>query len=416
MTGMLSAAEQTALIENYAAFAKKYPVLAPYADIRNSIYKLDRLEGLNASIKLEQMKLGALEQESYQAHLEEAYRRGYLTTHNNLPNTNAFFGIDKDLMALTINQKWCQGKNFGNRIWNNKEQLTNYIQNDLRDGLAAGASYSKMAKQLSKRFDVSTYKSKRLVFTESSFVLEQANARAFIDAGVVAYQICAILDAKTSAVCRHMDNEIFMFEHMSVGVNFPPFHVWCRTTIIPLLDNYLGTRPTFTEFTSFDNPLENLTDSWYNGLTEYQKGVLDSYTQSGHRIINSCLRGEREFKGIKTATADLDSALSSYKLPVDTVFWRGVTGKEAELIKSKVGGEFKDYKSVAAIKKKAGGFQKMYDGGVMIKMNVPAGTRGAYIGSFTSYMSNESEFLLGRGMKYKVINVTDEFWEVDIYE
>ena len=67
-------------------------------------------------------------------------------------------------------------------------------------------------------------------WTESSFVLNQAHAQPYVEAGVVEYEINAIVDSRTSDICRDMDGKRFRFDEMMVGVTFPPFHVFCRST------------------------------------------------------------------------------------------------------------------------------------------------------------------------------------------
>jgi SPP1 gp7 family putative phage head morphogenesis protein len=56
-------------------------------------------------------------------------------------------------------------------------------------------------------------------------------------AGVKEYEILAVQDRRTSKVCKEQDGKIYKFNKMEVGVNYPPFHPNCRTTIIPVLED-----------------------------------------------------------------------------------------------------------------------------------------------------------------------------------
>jgi SPP1 gp7 family putative phage head morphogenesis protein len=49
------------------------------------------------------------------------------------------------------------------------------------------------------------------------------------------YQILAAVDCRTSDICEEMNGKVFDFGTEQVGVNYPPFHPNCRTTIIPVL-------------------------------------------------------------------------------------------------------------------------------------------------------------------------------------
>ena len=36
------------------------------------------------------------------------------------------------------------------------------------------------------------------------------------------------MDGKTCELCRALHGQIFKFSQMESGINFPPFHEWCR--------------------------------------------------------------------------------------------------------------------------------------------------------------------------------------------
>src|SRR5690625_5197047 len=135
-------------------------------------------------------------------------------------------------MLSTIYTKWINDENFSDRIWQNKENLLSHLQTSYRDGLARGDNYATLITAMRRRFDVAYNDARRLVWTEASFVYNQAHTQAYIHAGVEEYQLDAILDSRTSPICREMDGKRFRFEDLEVGTNFPPFHPWCRTTFI----------------------------------------------------------------------------------------------------------------------------------------------------------------------------------------
>jgi len=180
------------------------------------------------------VELGAFEQEGFEKLLREAYERGYLATFKGLANAPAFFNINDITLQQTLNEKWINGENFSDRIWANKEKLINLLNNEIRDGFIRGDDYQTMSKILQHRMDVGHNEALRLIATESSFALNQANKQAFIDAGIKEYEITAVLDSRTSPMCRSLNGKRFRFEDAKVGINYPPFHPWCRTTVIPL--------------------------------------------------------------------------------------------------------------------------------------------------------------------------------------
>lgn len=230
----LSQSERDLLYKDMEAFALKYPQYAELLPVRESIYQLNRLEGLQLSVRQNLLELGAIEQQVFDKALADAYERGYLCSMKGLENPVSFFKVDPLIMQQTINAKWVDGKNFSDRIWDNKERLIRTMNNEIRDGLIRGDSYRKMIKTIEHRTGIGGSDAKRLLMTEAAFVLNSANAQAFMDAGILEYEISAVMDSRTSPTCRHMDGQIFKFSERVVGVNAPPFHSYCRSTIVPI--------------------------------------------------------------------------------------------------------------------------------------------------------------------------------------
>lgn len=230
----LSPAERDLLYQDYEMFAKKYPQYVHLMPVRESIYQLNRLEGLQLSIRMQMVELGVFEQEGFEKLLKEAYENGYLSTMKGLDNAPSFFSVNDIALQKTLSEKWINGGNFSDRIWANKEKLINTLNTEIRDGIIRGDDYKQMAKAIQHRMDVGAYESLRLVVTESAFVMNQANKQAFMDAGILKYEITAVMDRRTSPTCRGLNTEQFEFKNAKVGVNYPPFHAWCRTTTIPI--------------------------------------------------------------------------------------------------------------------------------------------------------------------------------------
>lgn len=231
--------DRNLLMQSMGEFAEKYPKYAHLMPVRESVYRLNRLQGLYYSTNLMLLELGAIEHELFEKHLLDTYGKNYAALMRELGLGSSFVAVNDQVMLDTIYTKWVNDENFSDRIWKNKSKMSNYMQTEFRDAIARGDNYNSVSRIMSRRFDVGMYDTKRLVWTESSFVLNQSHAKAYIDAGVLEYDLSAIRDSKTSKICRSLDGKTFKFEEMQVGVNYPPFHSWCRTTIIGKLDNLL---------------------------------------------------------------------------------------------------------------------------------------------------------------------------------
>ena len=74
------------------------------------------------------------------------------------------------------------------------------------------------------------------ITTESSRAQSLAALAVFTAAGVDKFRFKAILDSRTSRICRSMNGRVFPMSQWKVGVNVPPLHTHCRSRVIPIID------------------------------------------------------------------------------------------------------------------------------------------------------------------------------------
>lgn len=147
-------------------------------------------------------------------------------------------GIPREAIKKIIEYPYA-GKMFSDRIWDNKDALVKYIQQDLTVGIIRGDSIQKMARQLKKDLNVLYYQAERLVRTETNYAMNQAHLKGYKDSGVVEkYEFLAAHDKRTSKLCRDLDGEMFELSKAVVGENYPPVHCNCRSTVIPVLEDW----------------------------------------------------------------------------------------------------------------------------------------------------------------------------------
>jgi SPP1 gp7 family putative phage head morphogenesis protein len=220
----LSDEDRALLYEQMDKFAEKYPQYADLMPVRESIYNLNRLEGLQQSIYVQQMEIGAFTNEQLEAHLLKYAERGYT-------GVGGFNSISPALARQLVDTAWLGGENFSQRIWGNNTKLANALYTDFRNGIIRGDSYQKMAKALRDRFTaVSRNDAMRLIYTEGTFVMNHASMEAFREMGYTHYRYSAVMDDKTSPICRELNGQVFPIAEMQSGENFPPMHPWCRSS------------------------------------------------------------------------------------------------------------------------------------------------------------------------------------------
>lgn len=218
----LPEADKELLYKKMDAFAEKYPEYAHLMPVRESIYKLNRLEGLEQDIYINQCEVGAITEKELKSHLERLALKSYLAAGGrNLLNV---YAIEK-----LVNKKWLDGGNFSTRIWGNVDLVANHLQNEFRNSIIRGDAYERNIQAMMRKFGVNRSNARRLIYTEGTFVMNEASMTAF-EGDYERYKYSALMDSKTSSICRHLNGKVFKIKDREAGVNFPPMHPNCRSS------------------------------------------------------------------------------------------------------------------------------------------------------------------------------------------
>lgn len=146
--------------------------------------------------------------------------------------------LDIDKVKTFINKPWAaDGKNFSDRVWNNKNKLVNILQTEMTQATIRGDPLDRIVKNFAKKMNSSKSAAARIVMTESAFFSSAGQMEAFKNLDVEKYQFIATLDRRTSEICRNMDNKIFKLSDYEPGVNAPPLHCWCRSCTVPYFED-----------------------------------------------------------------------------------------------------------------------------------------------------------------------------------
>ena len=234
----LSEGDRVLLMQRMEDFAKKYPAFANLMPVRENIYKLNRLEGLQYSIRMHQLEIGAVNQAEIAAYLNEQAQRGANAAMEVLGFGKQFYTENAEILRQFVNVPWSNGKNFSQRIWQNTDKLAEYLTTDLAQGFARGESYEKLTQSLRKRFEhVNKRDAYRLVYTEGTYVMAESTMQPFAE-DFEYYRVSTVGDGKVCRICAGAAREKFRIADRQPGVNFPPFHAWCRCTFEIVVDDW----------------------------------------------------------------------------------------------------------------------------------------------------------------------------------
>lgn len=288
-------ADKQLLLQNMDEFAKQYPEFADLLPVRESIYKLNRLEGLQTSIVLQQLKIGAIEQSKFREHFEKQALKYANYAAEQLGFGTNFYRIDSEMLQVVIGNPWCNGKDFSERIWANREALAQTLQNEIANGLIRGEDYKTMARVLHQKFENTSQKqAERLVFTEDTYLSNEAKIRPFErNAAYTHYEYLCVEDHRTCETCRALSGQTFEISKRNAGLNFPPMHPWCRCTVMPVVEDLATIKRRLTSGGNdgkievrFETP-EKMQKHYDKHIDKYGNISISEYIALANELVNA---------------------------------------------------------------------------------------------------------------------------------
>lgn len=245
------------------------------ANLQNSLPpeysgRVTRLQLLDAQLWYAAHKAGLDQTDIVTASSAKTYEDAYYKTAYNIATGTGlmptFTTLDTDAINAVLSEKF-SGKSYSERIWTNSDLLAKQLSTKLASAIATGQPISKTAKDFRDRFGVSRYYAERLIRTETNHFYNQAASDSYRAMGIDKYKFIATLDSRTSEICAHMDGKIIEVDKGAVGVNIPPLHPNCRSTITPYLGKDLDALANARAFRGPDTDkteyCDNMTyDEW----------------------------------------------------------------------------------------------------------------------------------------------------------
>ena len=195
--------------------------------------------------------------------------------------TKVFKQLSTSQARAVLNIKWVGG-NYSSRIWKNTDHLADRLSELFTAQQMSGMSERDMIAALQKEFQVGAYVARRLIRTEANFVAGQAKLKGWKAHGVKQYVLIAVLDWRTSTICREKDGQVFNVDDAhcdGAKGNYPPFHGFCRTVAAA----YFG-KDTFIGKHDYNNPLGHAIElpagtTWH----EWEQALIDKYGEEAVR-------------------------------------------------------------------------------------------------------------------------------------
>lgn len=229
--------EAEMLIKDIDRYFNEHPEQMHLFPIRASVYKLDRLEGLGISLQVQQFLIADIETKLLQKHLEMVFNKSFLDSMDLLGQGARVNRINTNLAKKFVNKTWIDGHNLSEKIYNNRNKVATHLKTEFRNSVIRGDSYADAAERITKKFtEVSQSNAMRLIRTEGTYMLNEGAISPF-ENEFDEYEYSAILDSRTSEICKALNGRKFKMKDRQAGVNFPPMHPWCRSTFRLVVDD-----------------------------------------------------------------------------------------------------------------------------------------------------------------------------------
>lgn len=305
-------------------------------------FRIRQFENLNKQVdKLRSAMYHAEKGQSdrfYADFMKDSYNRATFDLQQKTGLAYSFSTLPEAEIRRLRALKW-SGDNYSSRIWDNTGELARQLKNEFLVSLMTGRSNRDVINLISERFNTGRNNARRLVRTESAFFHNEMEALSYEEADIEYYRFIAVLDKRTSAICREHDNKIYKVSERKTGVNYPPLHPWCRSTTVAYDEDadysklerrarnpetgktelvpadmtykewyskYVGGEEDVKESKQevddkvfvADKPNEiddffkkqKSYQKWYNGLTDDERSVIYSYTTENYHNFNNIKR------------------------------------------------------------------------------------------------------------------------------
>ena len=217
----------------------------------------------------------------------------------------SFSTLDTEKIKNAIAKPWApDGSNFSDKIWKDKEKLTNYLNQEMTQAFIRGESPTRLIKEIKRLFGVSSSNAARLVQTESAYFSALSKLESYKASGFKKYIIVAVMDVKTSRICKEMDGEVFDIEDFMPGATANPFHPRCRTTTAPYVGSKEGQKSPGMLYDHdkkrmYSIPEDMTFKEWYaeyvlnkENIDKPRKNDTIDLTDNEQRAVNRYIGGE----------------------------------------------------------------------------------------------------------------------------
>ena len=213
----------------------------------SDLYKSDRYYKLMNQVNEELSNLALKQNKALENRLPQVYEEQSLITARELDGFGLYSTVDKRAARIVVDELWCSdGKGFSDRIWRNKDLLTQRLEQSLFDFVSRGQPTAQLTSDLiadqigpqaaslgnilDDDFREAYNNARRLVRTETARIQNRATQDRYKEAGFTKYRILAEPDC--CDVCADLQTQVFDIDDLVL-----PAHPNCRCAMAAITES-----------------------------------------------------------------------------------------------------------------------------------------------------------------------------------
>lgn len=277
---------------------------------QSQIYQLKYQKQLAKNLQQALKPLKSSNLSTFEEYLKESYSNGYIGTLYNMQKQGVplLLPMDKRQMLKAVSRTNDDIK-LSTKLYKDVDKLADTVRHEITRGIAVGASYEDIARNVSYRGNVSLNNAMRIARTEGGRIASEATLEAMHDAkakGVDVVKVwCSTLDGKTreshqllDGVIKELDEEFVTIDGKRAmypqGFNDPSEDCNCRCTLLQRPRSALGEKNT-----RYSNDLgENIECKDYTEFKEKylqkmeERSIIKEQEKVGISILDNAPRLE----------------------------------------------------------------------------------------------------------------------------
>lgn len=279
-------------VEEYTRYAEENEISGAWAkQLENASAQvhISRLEALKIETQQEVEKLYGNCTDAIDHHIRDTYTSDFYHTafevQKGIGVGTAMNRLDPETVEKIVSKPWAvDGKNFSDRLWENKTKLINNMHNSLSRMCITGEAPDRAIAEISKQMGVSKAQAGRVVMTESAAFANKARQDCMEELDVEQFEVVETLDSHTCETCGGMDGKHFSMREFEVGVTAPPFHPNCRGCTCPYFDDEfdsVGERAARGEDgKTYYVPADTTYEKWFEQYVKSSPQEMLAYTKA----------------------------------------------------------------------------------------------------------------------------------------